>query len=160
VLVVVADTGPLHYLVLIGRSDILPSLFDKITIPSAVRSELAHVEAPEAVRRWIDRAPSWLEIHPHFDDSFDSELDDLDEGERAALTLASSIRADLLLMDDRKGVRLARKKGLRAIGTLRVLQLAARRGLLVLAPCFDQLKRTNFRYRQEIMDILLGQMDE
>ena len=38
----------------------------------------------------------------------------------------ASTTADLVLMDDREGVRIARNKGFRVIGTLRVLQLGAR----------------------------------
>lgn len=56
-----------------------------------------------------------------------------DEGERAALALAVFLGADLVLMDDREGVRIARSNGFRVIGTLRVLQLAAGRGLIDLA---------------------------
>ena len=73
------------------------------------------------------------------------------------MALAASLHADLVLLDDREGVRIARSKGFRVIGTLRVLQLAARRGLLDLSDSFGRLKRTNFRYRQEIMDSLLSE---
>jgi predicted nucleic acid-binding protein len=54
-------------------------------------------------------------------------------------------------------VIVARSKGLAVTGTLGVLSLAARRGLVDLADSFARLKRTNFRYRQEIMDALLDQ---
>ena len=43
---VVADTSPIHYLLLIGHIDILPALFDKIIVPMAVIAELAHPKAP------------------------------------------------------------------------------------------------------------------
>ena len=56
----------------------------------------------------------------------------LDDGEKAALALAASLTADLVLMDDREGVRVARNKGFRVLGTLGVLGLGARRGLLDL----------------------------
>lgn len=59
-------------------------------------------------------------------------------------------------MDDRGGVRVARSKGFRVIGTLGVLDLGARRGVLDIADAFERIKRTSFRYRQEIMDELLG----
>ena len=49
-------------------------------------------------------------------------------------------------------------RGLEVTGTLGILQRAARRGLLNLEDAFDRLKRTNFRYRQEIMDKLLDQI--
>jgi predicted nucleic acid-binding protein len=42
-------------------------------------------------------------------------------------------------------------------GTLGVLSLAASHGLIDLADSFERLKRTNFRYRQQIMDDLLEQ---
>jgi hypothetical protein len=38
-----------------------------------------------------------------------------------------------------------------------VLALGARDGLLDLANAFERIKGTNFRYRQEIMDELLGE---
>jgi predicted nucleic acid-binding protein len=48
--IVIADTGPINYLVLIGQSEILPALFEKVIIPAAVRDELARAEVPGAVR--------------------------------------------------------------------------------------------------------------
>ena len=48
----------------------------------------------------------------------------------------------------------AQQRGLTVTGTLGVLDLAARRGLIQLAVAFAQLKATNFRYRPEILDAL------
>lgn len=157
-LVVVADSGPIHYLLLIGRSEILPALFEKVIIPSEVRDELAHPRAPEVVRNWMNAPPAWLELRSPAG-LVDAGLDALDEGERAALALAISLHAGLLLLDDRAGVRLARRMGFRVTGTLGVLRQSAERGLLDLAEALERLKRTNFRYRQEIMDELLGKTD-
>ena len=156
--VIVADTGPLLYLVLIGHSEILPALFEKVILPSVVRDELARMEAPDTIRDWIQAAPVWLEVRTHSVSlSDDASLESLDDGEKAALALAALLAADLILMDDREGVRVARSHGFRVIGTLRILELGARRGLLNLADAFERIKRTNFRYRQEIMDELLKQ---
>jgi predicted nucleic acid-binding protein len=47
---VVADTGPLNYLILIDAIDVLPNLFETIFMPVAVRDELAHADAPAPVR--------------------------------------------------------------------------------------------------------------
>jgi len=158
---VVADAGPLHYLVLIGHIDILPRLFERIYLPSVVRSELSHAETPQPVREWIMDPPPWLEVRETpLTDSNDPLLQKLDDGERAAISLALSMAADILLMDDRKGVSAARKKGFTVAGTLGVLDLAARRGLLNLARALDDLKSTNFRYRQQLLDDLLAQHNE
>ena len=85
----------------------------------------------------------------------DDGLQALDAGERAAITLALSMHADLILIDERKGTQAAIRRGFEVTGTLGVLRPAARRGLVSLAESFDRLKRTNFRYRQQIMDHLL-----
>ncbi len=45
---VVADAGPLHYLILIDCADILPRLFNRVLIPPAVREELTHARAQES----------------------------------------------------------------------------------------------------------------
>ena len=40
-MIVIADTGPLRYLILIEEISLLRSLYGQITIPPAVRSELS-----------------------------------------------------------------------------------------------------------------------
>jgi len=55
----VADTGPLNYLVQIGAVDFLPALFDGILIPESVLRELQAPGAPSAVRAWSGQLPSW-----------------------------------------------------------------------------------------------------
>ncbi len=157
---VVADTGPLNYLVLIEAIDVLPKLFEQILVPAAVYDELAHADAPAPVRAFIAQKPAWLEVRPNPDRSDDdATYRALDEGERAAIALARSIGADLILMDDRAGVAVAYRHGLTVTGTVGGLDLAARRRLLDLAS-FAKLRATNFRYPPEIMEALLAQHRE
>jgi len=80
-------------------------------------------------------------------------------GETAAIALATELNADLVLMDDRRGVAAALHRGLTVTGTLGLLARAAAQGLLDLADAFQRLKATNFRYRQDIMDLLLKESD-
>jgi predicted nucleic acid-binding protein len=153
---VVADTAPLNNLVLIGASDVLPTLFDKIVVPEVVCAELRHRLAPVPVRIWAARLPAWVDVRQVSEAATDDPaLQTLDEGERAALALARAINADLVLMDDRAGVIAARALGFAVIGTLGVLDLAARRGLIDLGDAVARLRATNFRYRPEILDALL-----
>jgi len=154
---VVADTGPINYLILINAIGVLPKLFERVFVLVAVLAELSDIEAPEEVRAWIRHSPEWLEVRPN-PESNDSSPDEraLDEGERAAIALARSIRADLILMDDRAGVAVAQQHGLAVTGTLGVLELAARRGLVDLAAALGRLKSTNFRYPPPVIDALLA----
>jgi len=61
----------------------------------------------------------------------------------------------LVLMDDEDGAAAARAKGLEVTGTLGILKRAGQRQLLDLADAFDRIRRTNFRYRQDVMNTLL-----
>jgi len=79
----------------------------------------------------------------------------LDLGERAAIILAESMRADLLLIDDRVGAAVAQRQGLVVTGTLGVLDLASRAGLLHLRDAFARLQKTNFRYPPSLLEKLL-----
>src|SRR5262249_171876 len=99
----------------------------------------------------------WLEIrlNPDANDRV-AVPPSLDAGERAAIALASAISADLILMDERDGVRFARAHGLAVTGTLGVLDLAAKRGLTDLVEAFTRLKTTTFHYRQGLLDALLA----
>ena len=64
----------------------------------------------------------------------------LNPGEEA-VALAIELHADLLLMDDRDGVRAARRKGIEVTGTLGLLGIAAKSGLLNLADACDRIGR-------------------
>lgn len=59
-MIVVSDTSPINYLVLIQAIELLPKLFGKVVIPQAVLYELRQKRTPEAVKNWIDSRPNWL----------------------------------------------------------------------------------------------------
>ncbi|EIZ84333.1 MULTISPECIES: DUF3368 domain-containing protein [Methylobacterium] len=153
--VVVADTGPLNYLVLIGHVSVLPVLFETVFVPEAVRAELDHPETPPPVRAWIAAPPRWLDIRPS-PVGPDADLQALDEGEREAILLAPTLGAELILMDDRAGVAAARGRGLAVTGTLGLLDLAARHGLIDLEAAFARLRATSFRCRPDLFDTILA----
>ena len=152
---VIADTGPVNYLLLIGHIDILPALFEKVILPVAVKDELSNPDTPVSVRDWMADPPSWVEVHQTMSPIVDVSLRELGVGETEAIALATELHADLLLMDDRRGVKAALQRGLAVTGTMGLLTRAARQGILDLADAFERLKNTNFRYWQEIMDAML-----
>lgn len=154
-MLVVADTGPPHYLVLTGVIDLLPRLFGRMVLPDVVRDELHHVRAPEPVRRWIASAPGWIDV-VETASLGGLPIPQIGAGERAAIALALSRRADLVLMDDRQGVAAALAVGLRVTGTLGLLDLAARRDLVNLEEVFTRLRATSFRCRPELIDAVLA----
>src|SRR5690242_3683282 len=118
-MIVVADTSPLNYLVLIEAVDVLKPLYSRVLVPKTVASELQAGNTPATVRAWIARPPEWCEIRP--DPDSDPKLEFLDPGERAAITLAMAVRADRLLMDEWDGRAEAERRHLYVTGTLGVL---------------------------------------
>ena len=61
-MIVVADTSPVNYLVLISEADLLHRLYGRVLIPQAVLAELQHPGTPLAVIEWVIRSSTWLEV--------------------------------------------------------------------------------------------------
>lgn len=156
-MIVVSDTSPLNYLILIGQTEILPALFDRVVIPPTVLKELNQIRSPYPVQKWSGSLPTWLEI------IMPMVIDDnlpLDLGETEAIGLAQELNADSLLLDERKATAVARRLGLEVTGTLGVLSLAAKLNLLELPKAIAALRQTNFRAPAEVVELLLQQDTE
>lgn len=151
-MIVVSDTSPLNYLVLVQCVELLPQLFGRVAAPPEVIAELLHARAPATVRAWTSSPPSWLEVVAT--KSPPPELS-LGSGEAAAIALAQELHADALLIDERKGAAVAARKGLVVAGTLTVLDLAAERMLVDLADVIEQLRQTTFRMPEFLVDEML-----
>ena len=125
--VVVADSGPLIALGRLDRLELLHFLFADVQVTETVINEcLALPDLPDARR--IANALASGQIRRCSDIKRSAE-GPLDPGESSAIARAVEIGAGLI-MDDRAGVRHARTIGLKVIGTLGILVLAKRMGLL------------------------------
>lgn len=83
-------------------------------------------------------------------------MDLLDRGERDAILLAESVKADRLIIDDLDGRRQAVNRKLPVIGTLGILAEAARRNLLDLSQALAALQETNFHASPALIKLLLA----
>jgi uncharacterized protein len=137
--IVVSDTSVLINLCRVGRGNLLKALFHEVVIPPEVAEEFARLATmvprfgglalPDGIRQ---QTPSTL-IHA---------ASGLDAGETAALSLALEIRADAILVDERRGHDAAVELGLRTIGILGILLQAKNNGMLpMLRPVLDSLQR-------------------
>ena len=143
-MIAVADASPLCYLVLIGEIDLLPKLFRS-------SGGAAGRDRGTAARR-CSRGGSKLGVKPA---SVDLHRQDRRRclrrpgkasGRRARSDhLAESIKADLILLDEKAARRVAAERGLRVTGILGVLGEAATRGFVDLASAIDRLRKTSFR---------------
>ena len=108
-MIVVSDTSPLNYLILVQAVEVLPAIFDRVYIPERVVAELNHPAIPAQVAEWISAPPAWLIIRSPL--KTESELR-LDPGETHAISLALELHADWLLIDEWAGRNAAKSRGL------------------------------------------------
>ena len=121
-MIVVSDTSPLTALLTVGEENLLPRLFDEVIIPEAVRNELLRNHA---------RLPAWLCVATVQNSAQVGKYSQLvDVGEAEAIELAQELHANRLLIDERKGRKLALQEGVPVIGLLGVVLLAKRKSLI------------------------------
>lgn len=121
---VFSNTTPFIALASIGQIELLPGLFNTIHVADAVIEECAdggRIAVPDL------RSLSWVVPAGEMSGSIQPLLMELDGGEKQNIALAIDRRADLVIMDERLGRRVAEYVGLKVTGTLGVL--ARRRNL-------------------------------
>ncbi len=125
-------------------------------MPVSVYRELESPKAPGRVKRWIVAPPGWLEVCllTHRPDPTLLQAK-LGPGERDAILLAQELHTDELIIDEMRGRREASRGNLHVIGTLGVLRYAAQEGLIDISQAIAELRMTNFRFTQELLDRLL-----
>ena len=101
---VVSNTSPLSNLAIVGRLDFLQCRYGVVQVPPAVAKELAALSHPDRRQRIaLALEDGWLQIT-----STPSVLVlpfAFDPGETEATGLAHQIKADVLLMDERRGAK-------------------------------------------------------
>ncbi|MCS7066813.1 MAG: DUF3368 domain-containing protein [Fimbriimonadales bacterium] len=139
-MIVVSNTSPITNLHAIGELSLLRRLYGQIIIPPAVQAELmegvARGDHPDLETEW-----DWILVRvPTPSALLETLLAQLDAGEVEAIALARELSADLLLMDERVGRRVAVQQGLKVTGVLGVLLDAKEAGYIVaVRPLLERL---------------------
>lgn len=159
---VVSNTSPLTNLAAIGHLHLLPLLFGRIEIADSVWNEL-HAGGQSWPGRDELAEASWVARHTPDNRSLIRALQrDLDAGESESIALALELGADLILLDEKEGRRMAQYQGLKPMGVVGVLLLAKRRRLLrSVKPCLDALRNdAGFWLGQSVYDLALAKAHE
>lgn len=140
-MIVVADTSVLLNLCRVGEADLLWRLYGVVMAPVSVQKESERaVQVYERFRglafpgfiRVLEPRQSLETLHPGAK---------LDQGESDAIALTLELSADLLLMDERKGRRLAKQLRIRFSGILGALVEAKQHGFVPqLRPLLSRLR--------------------
>jgi len=152
--IIISDNSVLSSLAEIGELDLLRRLYGKITITEAVRREAADPGAPESLRRLVSAIPDWISVVPDAIPCLE-EAAALDPGEASAITLAWQKRdTSLLIIDEKRGRKVASALGLRITGTAGLLTDASAAGLIDFDDAFLRLSQTGFRLSTQIVQTL------
>ena len=164
-MIVVSDTSPITNLAAISQLNLLQQLYSHLIIPKAVYNEMVKVDqlVPGAVE--VQTLP-WIQTQAVADYqqivAIQSSQENIDVGEAEAIVLALELKADLLLMDERRGRAVATSCGLNVTGLLGVLLQAKRNSLIpAVKPVMDQLiEQVDFRVSSQLYAAILQSADE
>jgi uncharacterized protein len=114
--------------------ELLRDLYDTVVIPPMVTQELKR-------NGFNSEAAKWMVVKaPQDREAVQALYDILDPGESEAIVLAQELHADLLLMDERRGWKVASGKLIPSTGLLGVLAEAKKKGLIEMCrPILDEM---------------------
>lgn len=161
-MIIVSNTSPLIGLASIRQFALLRQMFRHIIIPQAVYRE-AVTEGREigGARRDV-READWVETQTVADrTAVATLLERLDDGEAETIVLARELRADWVIMDERKGRKILAEWRLNKIGTPGILLKAKQLGMLsVIRPEIELLCQEGFTVSQDVVDAVLRHAGE
>ncbi len=161
-MIVISDASVFINLAIIGRLDLLPLIFETITVPQAVFQEVVTAGATKPGSEEL-RTANWLEVQNCTDEILLNRLlQSLDRGEAEAITLACEINADLLIIDEKRGRNIAKSLNLQITGLLGVLLTAKNKGLIdsVKALMVRLQNEADFRIGRETFRVVLEAVGE
>jgi len=148
--IVIADAGPLSAFARLHQVGLLPLVFGRVLVTDIVFAECAGREDfPESalVREAVSRKQLELCAAP----DFSAFAQKIEAGEASAIAVAIDYGCGVL-MDDKAGRKMAANAGVPVIGTVGVLVLAKRKGLVPLVmPLLEKLAASGYFLSEEIM---------
>ena len=154
-MIVVSDATPIISLLKIDQLHLLHGLFQEVFIPQAVYDELTlnPVFEKEAMQIKECSFITKVEVGEESSVNLFQRVTGLDRGESEAIIYTDSIGADLILMDEIKGRKIAVQVGLGVMGTLGILLEAYEQGLISKEEIFSGLDilKNSGRYISEAL---------
>ncbi len=158
---IVSNTGPLIGLAIIGHLDILDKIFDEVSVPETVNYEMLEGGSMNTGVASYRNSP-WIQVR-QLSDPLDPLLGNvLDAGEAAVIQLARECEADFVLIDERKGRKIARNiYNMSVIGTARILVEARHRGIVgSVREAIVGMRSGGYRIHDNILEFALRMAGE
>lgn len=157
--IVIVDASTLIGLLRIKQLSLLEKLFGKIIIPKGVYDEVV-VEQKEGSN--IFKESTYFIIKDVEDRvSRDFLMSSFGKGEAEVLTLAKENNADLILLDEKKARKTARRAGFKVMGILGILVMSKNNGFIPsVKPFIEELNRQRFRLSEKVIKKTLKEARE
>jgi predicted nucleic acid-binding protein len=143
--IVISDTSCLILFHKIDHLEILLKVYQNIVTTPQIASEFGHA------------LPSSIKVISVKDQKYlDFLSTQVDLGEASAIALAKELDSSLIILDELKGRKLAKKLGLKITGSLGIIHKAKELGIIAaIKPILDKISETNFRISDKILTELL-----
>lgn len=152
-MILIADASALIALSVCNSLPVLDALFGTVLVPEAVYLEVAAEDKPhsEPLRRYLQGKVRQVDMqHFVFLDAY------ADAGETAAMVLYKELNADYLLIDDKRGRKVAAINQIKTVGSLGVLLQAKRAGLIAsIAPLLAQIDASPVFISRTLLETVL-----
>lgn len=152
-MILVADASALIALSACNSLPVLDAIFGTVLAPEAVYLEVAAKDKPHAepLRNYLQGKVRQVDMrHYVYVDAY------ADAGETAAMLLYKELEADYLLIDDKRGRKVAALNQIKTVGSLGVLLQAKRAGLIVsIAPLLAQLDASPVFISRNLLETVL-----
>lgn len=157
--IVIADASTLIGLLRIGQLYLLEKLFKKIIIPKGVYNEVA-VYRKEGFNVF-KRSTYFIVKNVEDRVSTDFLMPSFGKGEAEVLALAKEKKADLILLDEKRARKTARRAGFKVMGILGILIMSKNKGFIPLVkPFIEKLNRQGFRISEKVIKRILKEVRE
>ena len=155
--IVIADTGALISLGLVGYIDLVEKVFDDLYIANAVWEELTKYKNPEFKKDLLLQ----LEKRVVKTNSRNYLSLIMDYGESESVILYEDLKADYLLIDDNKARIIAESLGINCIGSIGLLLKAKQKGFITkLQPVFLKWLENQRHFSKKLLNNILQQVGE
>lgn len=149
-MIIISDASPIIALYEIDQLDLLRAVYNEVTVTSIVAKE---VEVP---------LPEWISIDDGYDETlFQSIRTQLDDGEASSIALAKAKPSAVLIIDERRGRKVARQMQVEIIGLLGIIVKAKKQGVIPTGlPVVDQLVAYGFHLSPKLIAIVRKALEE
>ena len=160
-MIIISDTTPIISLIKINRLDLFEKLFGEVLVPEAVFRELTtnitFKKEADIVKSSVFIKTSSIQNRKSLE--ILQAASGLDDGESEAIILADELKSDVLIIDERRGWKVAQNLGIAISGTVGILIQAHCENMISedeVKNCFEYLKSSSIRLSDSLIQEALS----